>query len=127
LYRIDGHPIWLVLAYIGVLLNLFNLLPVLPLDGGRAVSAISRWMWAVGIVGLIALMLARPNPVLVVIALFAGGELLQARRRQDIAPDYYRVPLRQRLAVSVVYFGLIVTLGVSLLQLEPLVHAGRPL
>ena len=36
------------LAYIGFFLNLFNLLPVVPLDGGRAMAAMAPWMWFLG-------------------------------------------------------------------------------
>lgn len=127
LYQVDGHPIWLVLTYIGVLLNLFNLLPVPPLDGGRAVAAISHWLWAVGIVGLAGLLFLRPNPILVLIVLFGGSELVQVWRRRRLMPEYYRVPLRQRFAVSSIYFGLAASLAVALFELAPLVHLGRPL
>ena len=36
-----GNEFWQALAYVGFLINLFNLLPVLPLDGGRAMAALS--------------------------------------------------------------------------------------
>ena len=39
-----GTDFWRALAYIGFFLNLFNLLPVLPLDGGRAMAALSVCM-----------------------------------------------------------------------------------
>ena len=41
------------LAYTGFLLNLFNLLPVLPLDGGRAAAAFHPAFWFVGLAGLL--------------------------------------------------------------------------
>ena len=37
------------LAFTGFFLNLFNLAPILPLDGGRAMAAMSPWMWLVGL------------------------------------------------------------------------------
>ena len=37
------------LAFTGFFLNLFNLLPVVPLDGGRAMAAMAPWMWFVGL------------------------------------------------------------------------------
>ena len=43
-----GEEFWQALAFIGFFLNLFNLAPVLPLDGGRAMSALTPWMWIVG-------------------------------------------------------------------------------
>ena len=36
-----GGEFWRALAYVGFFINLFNLLPVLPLDGGRAMAALS--------------------------------------------------------------------------------------
>ena len=43
-----GEEFWQALAFVGFFLNLFNLLPVLPLDGGRAMAALSPWVWTVG-------------------------------------------------------------------------------
>lgn len=40
-----------IIAWVGFFLNLINLLPIHPLDGGRIVTAISRWLWVVGLVG----------------------------------------------------------------------------
>ena len=37
------------LAFTGFFLNLFNLIPVSPLDGGRAVAALHPALWAVGL------------------------------------------------------------------------------
>jgi Zn-dependent protease len=43
--------LWTSLAYTGFFLNLINLLPIHPLDGGRIVTAVTRWLWLVGLVG----------------------------------------------------------------------------
>ena len=48
LYGLTGDELFKALAFVGFFLNLFNLLPVLPLDGGRAMAALSPWMWFVG-------------------------------------------------------------------------------
>ena len=44
-----GSEFWRALAYIGFFINLFNLLPVLPLDGGRAMAALTPMDLAGGI------------------------------------------------------------------------------
>ena len=50
------HSHFLVaLAFVGFFINLFNLIPVVPLDGGRAVAALHPAIWLVGLVGLVAL------------------------------------------------------------------------
>src|SRR5215218_1071610 len=50
LWLLTGSDFWRALAFVGFFLNLFNLLPVLPLDGGRAMAALSPWMWLIGFV-----------------------------------------------------------------------------
>ena len=56
-----GEEFWQALAFIGFFLNLFNLAPVLPLDGGRAMSALTPWMWIVGYVLLIGVTVIAPT------------------------------------------------------------------
>jgi Zn-dependent protease len=74
LYALTGDELFKALAFVGFLLNLFNLLPVLPLDGGRAMAAVSPWMWFVGYGLLVAATVAFPNPVMLLVLLFGGLE-----------------------------------------------------
>src|SRR3954465_10871544 len=62
-----GNDFWQALAFIGFFLNLFNLLPILPLDGGRAMAALSPWVWLVGLAGLVAMVFFFPSPILLLI------------------------------------------------------------
>ncbi len=128
LYSIDGHPIFLAMTYIGVFLNLFNLLPVLPLDGGRIVGVLSRWFWALGALGLVGLMFVFPSPILVLVLLFGAPELWARfkQRQTDEHAEYYSVPVWQRVAVGATYFGLIFALGFAMFHIGPLVVDGRP-
>jgi Zn-dependent protease len=104
------------LAFVGFLLNLFNLLPVVPLDGGRAVAALHPAMWLVGLAGLAVLTLLSPNPILLIILILGGVELWQ-RWRTRHSPEltsYYRVAPWQRVAVASVYVGLALTLALGM-------------
>jgi Zn-dependent protease len=47
-------PLLYTIAMVGLFLNLINLLPIHPLDGGRIVTAVSRWFWLLGLVGGLA-------------------------------------------------------------------------
>lgn len=67
LYWWTQDPFWALVIYLGALLNLFNLLPVSPLDGGRIVSVLSTKIWFVGLVGLGAMLFAQPGPIMVFI------------------------------------------------------------
>ena len=73
-----GNEFWQALAYVGFFINLFNLLPVLPLDGGRAMAALSPWMWLVGFAGLLVLTIVFFNPILLLILALRRVRALQA-------------------------------------------------
>ncbi|MBA3736888.1 MAG: site-2 protease family protein [Actinobacteria bacterium] len=96
------------LAFLGFFINLFNLLPVVPLDGGRIVAALHPVLWLVGFVALLGLCIWRPNPILIIILLFSASELWRRwkMRRHPEMQDYYRVDPHQRLIIGVLYFGL---------------------
>src|SRR5437588_1281647 len=74
IWHLTGNDLWRALAFTGFFLNLFNLLPVVPLDGGRAMAAMAPWMWFLGFGGMIALVFVFPNPIILLITLFAGLE-----------------------------------------------------
>ena len=52
IYMVTGSLLILALAYTGFFLNLFNLTPIYPLDGGWIVRAISPILWLVGVLVL---------------------------------------------------------------------------
>ena len=82
------YPLYSV-ALIGFFLNLINLLPIHPLDGGRIVTAISRWMWLVGLIGglLIIVFYLRSILFFFIWALFAW-ELYQTFIRKRKAESF---------------------------------------
>jgi Zn-dependent protease len=104
------------IAFLGFFINLFNLLPVVPLDGGRIVAAIHPALWILGLVGLLALVIWHPNGLLVLILVFAAMELWQRwqLRRLAGAGTYYAVKPSQRLIAGIAYFGLAVLLVVAM-------------
>jgi Zn-dependent protease len=96
------------MAYVGFFLNLFNLLPIVPLDGGRAVAALHPAFWLVGLAGLVVLMILAPNPILILVLIIGGMELWNRWRHRgtEEARAYYTISRGQRIAVAVVYLGL---------------------
>jgi Zn-dependent protease len=113
-----GEEFWRALAYIGFFLNLLNLLPVLPLDGGRAMAAVSPWVWFAGFVALVALTVFFPNPILLLVILFGGIESWR-RWKQRNTPEgqaYNRVPARTRAVVALTYLSLAALLAVGVAE-----------
>jgi Zn-dependent protease len=111
----SGDNFWIAAAYFGFFINLFNLLPVVPLDGGRAAAAMTPWMWFLGFGVLVSLVFLDPgNPILLIIVLFSGFQTYhrwQQRKTHSLQQAaYYRVAPRHRLLVGAVYVGLIVAL-----------------
>jgi Zn-dependent protease len=113
-----GEDFWYALVFTGLLLNLFNLIPVVPLDGGRAMAALSPWMWFVGLFAMALLAFAMPNPIILIIlvlAIFETYRRWKARKSGDDAVNaYYRVKPAHRVAILAVYLGLIVVCVVGM-------------
>lgn len=117
------------LAYVAFFLNLINLIPVVPFDGGRAMAAMSPWLWFVGLGALVAMLLLVGNPFLlifVVLGVMETWRRWEARKKGTIEQAaYYRVSPRNRLLVGAVYIGLIVALVFGMHESHILTSAGH--
>ena len=113
-----GDDFWYALVFTGLFLNLFNLLPVVPLDGGRAMAALSPKFWFVGLFGLVVLTFTFPNPILILILLLGGYETYKRfKQRRSGDPKvlaFYKVKPAHRWAIAAVYLGLIVVCAVGM-------------
>lgn len=94
---------WMSLAFSGFMINLFNLLPISPLDGGRIVGAFSRWMWAVGFLIGIPAFMATKSPLLFLILLVGLVGLLGRRNERA---GYFDIPVAVKRKIAVAYFLL---------------------
>ena len=87
-----------------LILNLFNLIPVSPLDGGRITAVLSPRIWFVGLPVLIAAFLYSPSPLLILIGILVLPQLKAAWNYDPQAPEnqaYYGIKMEDR-----VYYGL---------------------
>src|SRR5213596_1958477 len=101
-------PIFFALAWFGYFLNLFNLTPVGMLDGGRIVTALSRWLWLPGFAVLLWFGWKYPNFVIWLIVIASVPRVISLfRKRTEEERNYYEVTPTQRWTMSVLYFGLI--------------------
>ncbi|HXV95296.1 MAG TPA: site-2 protease family protein [Gaiellaceae bacterium] len=104
------------LAFTGFFLNLFNLIPVSPLDGGRAAAALHPALWAVGLALLLGLTILRPNPILFLVLIVGGIEVWRRwrDRNEPRTASYYAIAPWQRAVVGVTYVGLAALLAVAM-------------
>lgn len=117
LYLATGNPMFRALAYTGFFLNLFNLMPVGFLDGGRIVTALSPWMWLIGFAVLVLMIIVQFNFLLLIILVVSLPRLFSLfRPKTDAERRYFEVTPEQRLLMSVLFFGFIaaLVLGMSL-------------
>jgi Zn-dependent protease len=112
-----GVPLALSLSYFGFFITLFNLIPMLPLDGGRVTSAVSKWFNLAGLVIVAGLLVsewlgATPvNPMLILILALGGysvwGRFQAARVGREAPP----LPGRTRLIIGVAYVAMVALSG----------------
>jgi Zn-dependent protease len=118
IWHATGNVFWQALAFTGFFLNLFNLLPVVPLDGGRAMAAMAPWMWFLGFLGMCVLAFVFPNPIILIIIVFAGLETYkrwQLRRSGSLQQlAYYAVKPRDRWLIAAVYLSLVAVLVIGM-------------
>ncbi|MDH3627336.1 MAG: site-2 protease family protein [Acidobacteriota bacterium] len=109
---VTQEPFWYALANVGFLINMFNMIPISPLDGGRIVGVISRWIWLVGYAIGIAFFLFTFSPILgliLFVGLFSLGSTIRGPRE-----DYFNVEPAKRWTIGVAYFTLLGLLALGM-------------
>lgn len=103
------------LAYFGFFINLFNLLPVTPLDGGRVLSVVSKWFNVAGLAIAAGLLLFTPfhSPLLLLILIFGGLSTFQRFRSTAENPGYYNVPANTKWTIGLLYLSLLIGLALG--------------
>jgi Zn-dependent protease len=122
LYMLTGNPLFRALAYTGFFLNLFNLAPIGFLDGGRIATALSPWLWLVGLVIGGVLLVLQFNFLLLVIVVMSLPQVISLfRRKSDEERRYFEVTPARRWAMGTTYFALIafLVLAMSQTQIDP--------
>ncbi|HEV7125835.1 MAG TPA: site-2 protease family protein [Ktedonobacterales bacterium] len=123
-YGVTGQRIWLVLAFFGFFLNLINLVPVSPFDGGRVAAAISRWLWPIGLAVMAVALWYTGNLVLLLFLVLGLSQTIGLFRQRNARAHYYEIPFFTRAWITLLYFGLAAGLTYAFVVLQPLIAVG---
>lgn len=96
----------LAASYLGVFLNLFNLLPVSPLDGGRVTQAVGTWFKYIGLLTLAGLSVLLRSPVILYVWVL-------------VVTDLTVIPVRLRAVITTI-------MGVSMAVLMAMGYSNQP-
>jgi Zn-dependent protease len=115
--------VWAPLAYFGFFINLFNLIPIVPFDGGRVLGAIDRRIWIIGFIGLVVFQVwqwinGNHSLFLLLFVILAATQLWSRRSAPNTTEGraYYDVPITERIILGLAYFGLaaVLVLGMAI-------------
>ncbi len=93
---------------ISAFVHIFNMVPMLPLDGGRILGAVSRYSWIIGAGLLITYGIYSFTPILLLIGVFGALEMRNSfkQRFQETRPAYYDLTKAERAKIFVAYLFL---------------------
>jgi Zn-dependent protease len=124
LFGATGSGVFLLAALIGFYINLINLLPIAPLDGGWVLAPLSKWVFLVGfgilLVGLLALHFFI-GPILFLVLIFGIPAVIE-RFRNDRSAYYQAVSPQAKLALGSAWVALVAYLAVASYQVHGLLN-----
>lgn len=121
-------PLLLALSYAGFFLNLFNLIPISPFDGGRVTAIISPRVWLLGVPIMVAFFIYHPSPMFIIIALLAAPQVMKAIKYDPQAPEniaYYGVSSSTRWSYGAYYLLLLIFLAIMTYEVDNMLLAVR--
>ena len=113
LYLVTGNQLFLGLSLTGFLLNLFNMIPMFPLDGGWITGAISPYIWVGGLVLLVvaAFKFGMYNPFILLLIILSLPRLVGAFKRGTMDDPGTQTSPGQKVAMGLAYVMLSGTLA----------------
>jgi Zn-dependent protease len=128
LFGATQNPIFLLTAWIGFYINLFNLIPVWMLDGAWIMGPTTR-TFRIGASALVAVagffLHLQVSPLLIIIGLVGIATGVMGRGKES-NPYFSSVPMAARTGIGLAWLALVLFLGVASVQaLDLLNQFGR--
>ena len=116
---VTGNPFWFALAMSGFLLNLFNLLPISPLDGGRIIGVISPKLWIVGLIGAGGLFYLTWSPIIALVIIMGSFQVYSSSKRSAAEKArYYAVTPAKRIGMGLAFLALLAVTSFGMLAMQ---------
>ncbi len=116
---VTDNLFWYALASSGFLLNLFNLLPISPLDGGRILGVISPKIWILGLIAAAGLFYLTWSPIIILILLLGSYQIYRTYKSSKIErAAYYDVSLGKRIGIGVAFLFLVAVTSIGMLMMQ---------
>lgn len=128
LARHFDSPLLLALSYAGFFLNLFNMIPLSPFDGGRITAVLSPRIWFAGVPVLVGLFFMRPSPILIVMAVLALPQLQRAWKYDPTSPEnlrYYGIEPSVKVTYAFYYLALLAFLALMTFGVHDMLGSAR--
>ena len=137
IHRLTGIYYFTEIAFFGLFLNLFNLIPLGCLDGGHIAVALTRWLWIPGYLILAVFAWHVHTPVVILslaVMLPMVFSLFRKKTAHQLAREYSfrQISLPKRLLMGTLYVGLVAFLAVTMWRvwcndIIPALHDGKGL
>ncbi len=124
-FAVTGNPLWLALAEWGFVVNLFNLTPTVPLDGGWIAPLFSPKLLLVGVALLFVV--GFHNPLIWVLGVLSLPRIIRGWKADPKTQPYYQATKRDRIRYGLAYFGLAAFLAVSYVGLREFMRVHFPI
>jgi Zn-dependent protease len=128
LWHATGNDLWRALAFFGFFINLFNLIPFGPLDGGQATEGLPLAAWVAALAVTIGVAAIVPSTVAILLVAATAYKLYASHRDagEGKVPRFGTMSRRHQVMVAAAYIGLMAVLAVATNATHLVRHFGDP-